>query len=99
MKRESGPSGYFLVVKIHKVAYNLHMNIKKGDFLVGEHAIWSIRDYSSGILLLKRFWTDREELYPNTMTLSRSALKHDLLSNNLKYIPKEKASTIKVLYS
>lgn len=87
------------MAKIHKVAYNLHMNIKKGDYLVGEHIIWAIKDYSSGILLLKRYWTDRVDFYPETMPLSRSALKHDLLANQLKYIPKEKASTIKVLYS
>lgn len=75
------------------------MNIKKGDFLVREDVIWLIKDYSSGILLLNRFWTNREDIYPKTDTLSRSSLKHALLCNSFKYVSKEKASTIKVLYS
>lgn len=87
------------MAKIHKVAYNLHMNIKKGDFIVRDDVIWVVKDYSSGILLLNRFWTSREDIYKKTDTFSRSFLKHALLSDGYKYVPKEKASTIKVLYS
>lgn len=75
------------------------MNIKKGDFIVRDDVIWVVKDYSSGILLLNRFWTNREDLYKPTDIFSRSFLKHALLCDGYKYIPKEKASTIKVLYS
>lgn len=81
-------------------------DVKVGGCLVAKDVIYKIIAINSGTYLLDRVWSSNPQgedvtqgLWPKKNVFTRSALKHKLIQEWFKYVPKEKVNTIAVLYS
>lgn len=77
------------------------VKLKKGDHIVCKDEIWLIFDLNGGNYLANLVWQRESDgrLFERTEVFNHSKLRHMLYNLDYTVVPKEKANTIKVLYS
>lgn len=77
------------------------VKLKKGDHLVHKDEIWVIITLNGGNYLGNLVWQREDDgrLFERTEVFNHSKLRHMIHNLDYKVVPKEKANTIKVLYS
>lgn len=77
------------------------VKLNRGDYIVGSDEIWVINFLNGGNYLGNLVWRriDDGSLYERTEVFNHSKLKHMTVNLGYKIVSKEKANTIKVLYS